>query len=1103
MSKKKILYGSGIFCVLAVIIGIIVFFTATKDTATKELPYIQDVENWRDYSKDELEDICRQSSFKELGKFVYSMTDEEVNELTTYCPFLIDKEVNTVYYRQNEKTNQWASYDCSMMDYVQSIKADVLQEEKEKAIEEAKAKEEEKTEASGSDLTALAVATPDPDIVKKIKKLTYDSDVAKSKNFQLNSTTTLDLSTLDGWLKAADHYNDVALTDTETSFYIGLYTIGNQYRINDGIPEKSFSKYKDLKALDEKFHKYIFTRDDFSTFKKGNSDESGGVEYSNLFDGNSYNRIRVTVKVSDTHLRYDKDNSANTVKLVGNIVLTWPKAEDDGTDVNLIKRLYDIELDTPKLVRAAKVKKADGMGTWSKDGQKYSFLATDHLHILLFNFSYNCPGNCTIYSTNRFDLGAIGRFTTKKYQTAYASDAKDENGNPREIDVTTSDLVPDTLRDEVNLPRTLYTEDETTGILYKDKNDVQIQVNLASNTSASNVNKKILAYFRYWHENGMKMAKVKQQCEDVYVSNTAERLTEWVEHVFYEKGAEQKWMAEGATKYLIFAPEYAGLSFIYKYQEYDENGNKIGTEEEFDGIQDGTKHEVIRKVMGKMATSYNVADDPESGIEKAYSAIENKPVIKSDGDFYATNGSVYPLGDNSENKPEQNDLRTWEYKKDGKKYTINRILLKNECTDDNRSNFFYEVEDPWSWKNRDGKIVLYAKEGSDDYNDCLMKKKNDFNLNHYNFMFACEDAYSISVGRAYDCNMLEDLYIVYDMVQEDTGTSSPTPTDSIDETPTPTDSIDVTSAPSQNISASVTRHTSHKLTEAEILAICPILPPQTEQTEPPFTYTQTSQSYQEDNRKVVETELLNKRLSPGTYTIHVDTTYTITYNWKHNHISSCACPGTHYDYTDEDGHTHYKSCGTYCRCGYAAEMTTQQQYHSHNLNKDTYVTITIVNCDPKIEIAKKTVNRTEADTINWGTITEGISEIKDHEDMSIHSGVGVTCGVCAGTEIDYTVWKNISNAMNATETTGKIKFEKKPIERSGIGKEKAEITIDIGKLRLNQQNPGGKYPVKIEVTDSDGATTKNGLIYHTNEIISQLDFYTTNVLKVTDVLNVM
>ena len=167
------------------------------------------------------------------------------------------------------------------------------------------------------------------------------------------------------------------------------------------------------------------------------------------------------------------------------------------------------------------------------------------------------------------------------------------------------------------------------------------------------------------------------------------------------------------------------------------------------------------------------------------------------------------------------------------------------------------------------------------------------------------------------------------------------------------------------------------------------------------------------------------------------------------------------------------------------------------------MTITIVNCDPKIEIAKKTVNRTEADTINWGIITEGISEIKDHEDMSIHSGVGITCGICAGTEIDYTIWKNISNAMNATETTGKIKFEKKPIERSGIGKEKAEITIDIGKLRLNQQNPGGKYPVKIEVTDSDGAATKNGLIYHTNEIISQLDFYTTNVLKVTDVLNVM
>jgi len=337
-------------------------------------------------------------------------------------------------------------------------------------------------------------------------------------------------------------------------------------------------------------------------------------------------------------------------------------------------------------------------------------------------------------------------------------------------------------------------------------------------------------------------------------------------------------------------------------------------------------------------------------------------------------------------------------------------------------------------------------------------------------MFACQDGYSITVGRA-EMNEPERLYIIYDMVQEDTGTSSPTPTDSIDETPT--DSIDVTSAPSQNISASVTRHTSHKLTEAEILAICPILPPQTEQTEPPYTYTQTSQSYQEDNRKVVETELLNKRLSPGTYTIHVDTTYTITYNWKHNHISSCACPGNHYDYTDEDGHTHYKSCGTYCRCTYSAEKTTQQQYHSHNLNKDTYVTITIVNCDPKIEIAKKTVKRTEADTINWGTITEGISEIKDHEDMSIHSGVGVTCGICAGTEIDYTIWKNISNAMNATETTGKIKFEKKPIERSGIGKEKAEITIDIGKLRLNQQNPGGKYPVKIEVTDSDGATTTN------------------------------
>ena len=283
MSKKKILYGSGIFCVLAVIIGIIVFFTATKNTATKELPYIQDVENWRDYSKDELEDICRQSSFKELGKFVYSMTDEEVNELTTYCPFLVDKEVNTVYYLQNEKTNQWASYDCSMMDYVQSIKADVLQEEKEKAIEEAKAKEEEKT--SGSDLTALAVATPDPDIVKKLKKTIYDSDVAKCKNFQYNSTTTLDLSTLDGWLKAAEYYNDVALTDTETSFYIGLYTVGNQYRINDGTPEKRFSEYYDLKTLKEEYQNYIFTRDNFSTFKQGIADENGNnVEYANLFN---------------------------------------------------------------------------------------------------------------------------------------------------------------------------------------------------------------------------------------------------------------------------------------------------------------------------------------------------------------------------------------------------------------------------------------------------------------------------------------------------------------------------------------------------------------------------------------------------------------------------------------------------------------------------------------------------------------------------------------------------------------------------------------------------------------------------------------------------
>ena len=1103
MSKKKILYGSGIFCVLTVIIGIIVFFAATKDTATKELPYIQDVENWRDYSKDELEDICRQSSFKELGKFVYSMTDEEVNELTTYCPFLVDKEVNTVYYRQNEKTNQWASYDCSMMDYVQSIKADVLQEEKEKAIEEAKAKEEEKTEASGSDLTALAVATPDPDIVKKLKKLKYDEDVARCKKFQFNSTTTLDLSTFEGWMTAVDHYNDVALTDATTSFYLGFYTIGNQCKINDGVPKKTFSEYEDLRALNDDEKEYIFTRDDFSTFKKGKDGE-----YENLFKGNLYNRIRVTVKVSDTHLRYYGKNNENNAKLVGNVVVTWPKAEKDHTNVNLMKKLYDFEFDadSAKLVRGSKTKKADGMGTWSEDGEKHNFLATDHLHVLLFNFSYNCPGNCTLFTTSRLDMGAVGRFTTKKYKTALASDAKDENGNPREIDVSNSDLVPDTLKDEENLARTLYTKNETTGILYKGRNKVQIQVNLAGNSSASNANQKILAYFRYWHKNGMKMAKVKQQCESVYASSSAENMANWIEQVFYEKGAEQEWMSKGATKYMIFAPEYSGLSFNYKYQEYDKSGNKIGTEEDFDGISDGKGHEVIRKVKGKMATQYKTKDGEVIKplvIEKAYSAVENNPVIQKEGDFYATNGSVYPLGDNDEKRPEQNDLRTWEYKKDGKTYTINRILLKNKSTlkDFIKGNFFYKAEDPWSWKNKGGRIVLYAKEGSDDYNDCLMKRKNDFNLNHYNFMFACEDAYSISVGRAYDNNMLEDLYIVYDMVQEDAGTSSPTPTDSIDETPAPTDNIDVTSAPSQNISASVTRHTSHKFTEAEILAICPILPPQTEQTAPPDTYTQTSQSYQEDNRKVVETELLNKRLSPGTYTIHVDTTYTITYNWKHNHISSCACPG--HPHTDKDGHVYYTSCGSYCRCSYSAEKTTQQQYHSHNLNKDTYVTITIVNCDPKIEIAKKTVNRTEADTINWGIITEGISEIKDHEDMSIHSGVGVTCGICAGTEIDYTVWKNISNAMNATETTGKIKFEKKPIERSGIGKEKAEITIDIGKLRLNQQNPGGKYPVKIEVTDSDGATTKNELIYHTNEIISQLDFYTTNVLKVTDVLNVM
>lgn len=336
---------------------------------------------------------------------------------------------------------------------------------------------------------------------------------------------------------------------------------------------------------------------------------------------------------------------------------------------------------------------------------------------------------------------------------------------------------------------------------------------------------------------------------------------------------------------------------------------------------------------------------------------------------------------------------------------------------------------------------------------------------------------------------------------------SQTPTPPTPTPPTPTHST-----------ASGNYHTGHNFTESELKSL--------------VGTGAEKYAYTKKDTYTIPSQYLNKRLAVGT-------TFTVrrTTTWTHTHVSSCQCTGSDRYVPpsgwvsptyDENGNRtgggyymysgYWTGCGTtYCRCTYSATLPTEIKEF----------TVKIGNCSPDMAVREnvptktekgKTVlvaDLTEKDTLAWSHIIKLVTKDPcDHEDTRKHSGSGTSCSVCSSSTTstyNKTTWQDIRNATNSGS-----KYTFSFAGTSGASGKNATLVVDIGKLVIEKHNPGGTYDIIFTLTDADGAvctkTAKiyidwtapeinvnkdfsvNGLIYHTNDRIPQLDFYTDKVI---------
>lgn len=310
-------------------------------------------------------------------------------------------------------------------------------------------------------------------------------------------------------------------------------------------------------------------------------------------------------------------------------------------------------------------------------------------------------------------------------------------------------------------------------------------------------------------------------------------------------------------------------------------------------------------------------------------------------------------------------------------------------------------------------------------------------------------------------------------------------------------------------------HTGHCFTTSELLEKCP--DPST-----PSKYVYSSEKI--SSYGGLET---GSRANTGSYTV----TKTTTYSHSHSIANGCYyCPGHYHSSSWGSWTTYCSGCRLNCNLPATKKINTQ-------------CNISVGNCVPYIEVRKnlytKTVNGkativpdiTEKEILTWNYIIDSTNNDTskriirttpcDHEDTKIHLGSGTSCSTCSSTSRTAysTIWKNISNAS--------VSGSKYTFVFSGTNNasSNAKLVIDIGKLQIGKHNPGGTYDIIFTLTDGDGATysetakfyvdwtaplitvnkeiSANGLIYHTNDKIPQLDFYSSKVItKAYDYMDV-
>lgn len=335
---------------------ILVLFKMNQKKGHDTLPVISHVDNYREYSPQELKDIVDKSDFSEVGAYLNLLSDKDRKGFIQRCKDFTKKDELTTYVFADDgtvrATKNQSIYEKAMEDYKLEVESltplgkRYLQMEKQK-----KQDEEEHVEKAISAYAAKDIRDLGSNPIKKYG--TY----AKYKKAK----------------KEADGYDsNQSLLSKSGYFYFGIGTLAEYTKTMSG-------------------HKEIYDLSELGS-KKNNSASKEEEKYSYVVK----KALSKYVPKDDTYMKFS---------FTVNSIETYDNADFKIETLTVSKEQHGFNLKKcHKGGLRSTTLNAEGKGNVTKDRS-----------ILYFSFSYRVSKNKIPYSNMMFDYSGLGRYQTTVY----------------------------------------------------------------------------------------------------------------------------------------------------------------------------------------------------------------------------------------------------------------------------------------------------------------------------------------------------------------------------------------------------------------------------------------------------------------------------------------------------------------------------------------------------------------------------------------------------------------------------------------------------------------------------------------------------------------